>query len=143
MMETSSSENTNPFRHPIELAAVRSHRLAEVRHRLPSFAGQDASDAALLALWKFAIRKPQMYFDRKTATAVRDTLQDLVDSGCRMLTLGQYLQPTKEHLAVDRYVHPTEFDQWKASALEMGFSEVASGPFVRSSYHAKELYEAL
>ena len=72
---------------------------------------------------------------------IKKTLQDLLDSGCSLLTLGQYLQPTREHLSVERYISPEEFDYWKETALEMGFSAVASGPFVRSSYHAKELYQ--
>jgi len=74
---------------------------------------------------------------------VRRTLQDLLDAGCRILTLGQYLQPSKDHVAVARFVPPEEFDAWKETALQMGFAEVASGPFVRSSYHAKELFQAL
>jgi len=74
---------------------------------------------------------------------VKETLQDLFEAGCNILTLGQYLQPTSEHLKVERFVPPEEFDNWKETALEMGFSEVASGPLVRSSYHAKELYQAL
>jgi lipoic acid synthetase len=76
------------------------------------------------------------------AEEIKRTFQDLLDAGCCMLTLGQYLQPTKEHLPVERFVNPEEFDRWKEIALRMGFLEVASGPFVRSSYHAKELYEA-
>jgi lipoic acid synthetase len=71
---------------------------------------------------------------------VEKTLRDLLDAECNILTLGQYLQPTREHLQVERYIHPEEFDRWKETALNMGFGEVASGPFVRSSYHAKELY---
>jgi lipoic acid synthetase len=74
---------------------------------------------------------------------VKETLQDLFDVGCSILTLGQYLQPTKEHLPVERFIHPEEFDHWKEAALNMGFSEVASGPFVRSSYRAREHYQAL
>jgi lipoic acid synthetase len=70
------------------------------------------------------------------------TLQDLVEAGCMMLTLGQYLQPSRDHLPVERFVPPEEFDRWKETALRMGFTEVASGPFVRSSYHARELYQA-
>jgi lipoic acid synthetase len=76
------------------------------------------------------------------AEEIKGTLHDLLDAGCCMLTLGQYLQPTKEHLPVERFINPEEFDRWKEIALKMGFLEVASGPFVRSSYHAKELYEA-
>jgi len=74
---------------------------------------------------------------------VKETLQDLLEAGCNILTLGQYLQPTSKHLKVERFIPPEEFDNWKEAALEMGFSEVASGPLVRSSYHAKELYQAL
>ena len=58
-----------------------------------------------------------------------------------MLTLGQYLQPSKHHLQVERFVPPEEFDNWRKTALEIGFSQVAGGPFVRSSYHAKELFQ--
>jgi len=74
---------------------------------------------------------------------VRRTLQDLRAADCRILTLGQYLQPSPEHLPVIRYVTPEEFEDWRTSALQMGFAEVASGPFVRSSYHAKESFNAL
>jgi len=79
----------------------------------------------------------------ESPTEVRETLGHLLEAGCSMLTLGQYLQPSKEHLQVDRFIHPKEFDDWKETAVGLGFSEVASGPFVRSSYHAKELYQAL
>jgi lipoic acid synthetase len=72
---------------------------------------------------------------------VGETLKDLVEAGCNILTIGQYLQPSSRHIEVDRFVSPEEFDNWRNTALETGFSEVASGPFVRSSYHAKELYK--
>ena len=71
------------------------------------------------------------------------TLEDMLKAGCRMLTLGQYLQPSKDHLPVIRYIPPEEFEKWRKTALQMGFAEVASGPFVRSSYHAKELFQEL
>lgn len=69
-------------------------------------------------------------------------LEDIFKAGCRTLTLGQYLQPSKQHLQVERFVPPEEFDNWRKIALEIGFSQVASGPFVRSSYHAKELFQS-
>jgi lipoic acid synthetase len=72
-----------------------------------------------------------------------NTLKDLLYSGCRLLTLGQYLRPTKAHLPVKRFVAPQEFDNWREIALEMGFNEAACGPFVRSSYHAKKLYRSV
>lgn len=74
---------------------------------------------------------------------VREVLGDLLEAGCRILTLGQYLQPSADHLPVERFVPPEEFEEWRKKALEMGFREVASGPFVRSSYHAREAYQAL
>jgi lipoic acid synthetase len=79
----------------------------------------------------------------ESSEEIRSTLKDLIDAGCRILTLGQYLQPSKKHLPVKRFVTPEEFEQWRQIAIEIGFSEVASGPFVRSSYHAKELYQAV
>ena len=78
----------------------------------------------------------------ETDEEIRETLIDLVGAGCDYLTLGQYLQPTRNHLPVERFVPPEEFEEWKISALEIGFTEVASGPFVRSSYHAKELFQS-
>ena len=68
-------------------------------------------------------------------------LEDLIKVNCRILTLGQYLQPSEEHLPVERYIPPDEFDEWRKTALKMGFDEVASGPFVRSSYRAHELFQ--
>jgi lipoyl synthase len=74
---------------------------------------------------------------------VFNTFQDLLNVGCNILTIGQYLQPTKDHLPVKRFVPPEEFQKLREKALEMGFDEVASGPFVRSSYHAKELFKVI
>ena len=69
-----------------------------------------------------------------------DTLADLREAGCDALTLGQYLQPdTRRYLPVVRYVTPAEFDELGAIARQLGFLKVASGPFVRSSYHAREM----
>jgi len=72
----------------------------------------------------------------ETLDEVREVMQDLHDHGCNMLTLGQYLQPSLDHLAVERYVTPEEFDQLAIDGEAMGFTHVASGPMVRSSYHA-------
>jgi lipoic acid synthetase len=76
----------------------------------------------------------------ESSEEIRGALQDLLAAGCSMLTLGQYLQPSLHHLPVERFVSPEEFQKWQEIALDMGFSQVASGPFVRSSYHAKDLY---
>ena len=72
----------------------------------------------------------------ETIEEIRQVLQDLRAHGVTMLTLGQYLQPSRHHLAVKRYVTPDEFDDLRLYALSIGFAQVASGPMVRSSYHA-------
>lgn len=72
----------------------------------------------------------------ETMDEVKQVMQDLRDHGCRMLTLGQYLQPSRHHLPVDRFVTPAEFDELGELGKQMGFDHVASGPMVRSSYHA-------
>lgn len=74
---------------------------------------------------------------------IEKTLRDILDTGCSILTLGQYLQPSTEHLPVERFVSPDEFDKWRDYAHRIGFSAVASGPFVRSSYRARELYDTI
>ncbi|MCK5729323.1 MAG: lipoyl synthase [Methylococcales bacterium] len=63
-------------------------------------------------------------------------MRDLLEHGCSMLTLGQYLQPSKAHLPVKEYIHPSQFDYYAKVATTLGFKQVASGPLVRSSYHA-------
>ena len=67
-----------------------------------------------------------------------ETLKDIRAARVDILTLGQYLQPTREHLPIDRWVTPGEFSHWKTLGLELGFTVVESGPLVRSSYHADE-----
>ena len=68
------------------------------------------------------------------------TMDDLRAAGVDILTLGQYLQPTRNHLPVERYVHPDEFKQLRNIGLAKGFFEVASGPMVRSSYRADRVF---
>lgn len=79
----------------------------------------------------------------ESSKEIRQTLRDLADTGCDILTMGQYLQPSKDNLPVERFVHPDEFEEWRGAALKMGFSGVVSGPLVRSSYHAGELYKTV
>jgi lipoyl synthase len=67
---------------------------------------------------------------------VLTTMQDLAAQGTNILTLGQYLQPTRDHLPIVRYVHPDEFAEYKMLGEDMGFKHVEAGPLVRSSYHA-------
>ena len=74
----------------------------------------------------------------ETGAEVREALGDLRDAGVDLVTLGQYLSPSRAHPVVDRYVPPEEFDELGAYARSLGFRHVTSGPLVRSSYHAKE-----
>ncbi len=74
----------------------------------------------------------------ETTDEVEQVMSDLHAHGCDILTLGQYLQPTKDHLPVERYVSLDEFAYLKKRGMEMGFRHVESGPLVRSSYHAHE-----
>ena len=69
---------------------------------------------------------------------IRQALKDLASIGLNVLTLGQYLQPSKEYAPIDRWVTPDEFDNWKDEAHKLGIEVVESGPLVRSSYHADE-----
>ncbi len=75
----------------------------------------------------------------ETEGELLQVFEDLLEAGCRMLTIGQYLQPTEEHHPVEEFVHPEQFDRLREQALRMGFDAVASGPFVRSSYRAREM----
>jgi lipoic acid synthetase len=72
----------------------------------------------------------------ETNNEVIEVMKDLRAHSVEMLTLGQYLQPSRDHLAVERFVHPDEFDELSRAGHELGFHHVASGPLVRSSYHA-------
>jgi lipoic acid synthetase len=74
----------------------------------------------------------------ETKEEVIQSMEDLVGVGCDVLTLGQYLQPTKKHLAVQRFVHPDEFAELREIGYELGFDYVESGPLVRSSYHSEK-----
>lgn len=92
---------------------------------------------------KFKAAQPQVHTKSglmlgigETIDQVKDVLRDLKDHNCDMITLGQYLQPSLSHLPVERYVHPDEFDELREFGDSLGFAHVASGPMVRSSYHA-------
>ncbi len=79
----------------------------------------------------------------ETMDEVKDTMRDQRSWGVDILTIGQYLQPSRKHLPIDRYYTPEEFQELKEFGLEIGFQWVESGPLVRSSYHAAEQVRAL
>ena len=74
----------------------------------------------------------------ETVTELLETMQDIRNTGCDILTIGQYLSPSPRHLPIQRYYTPEEFDELREAGIEMGFRHVESGPLVRSSYHAGE-----
>jgi lipoyl synthase len=76
----------------------------------------------------------------ETGEEIREVLSDLRRAGCRIVTLGQYLQPAPKNHPVVRYVPPGEFSRWRDTALQMGFDEAAAAPFVRSSYRAENSF---
>ena len=71
---------------------------------------------------------------------ILEALRDLAEAGCQILTIGQYLRPTPQHLPVDRWVTPEEFEGWKALGESLGIAHIEAGPLVRSSYHAGEQF---
>jgi lipoic acid synthetase len=77
----------------------------------------------------------------ETKDELLETFQTLRDHDVQVLTVGQYLRPTENHLPVVRYWHPDEFAELETAAYEMGFDSVAAGPLVRSSYHAEQTLE--
>lgn len=98
---------------------------------------------SLQLLKQYKARKPEVLTKSglmvglgETKEEIIETLKHMRDHDIDMLTIGQYLQPSKEHLAVQRYVTPAEFDEYTAVAYELGFKHAACGPLVRSSYHA-------
>jgi lipoic acid synthetase len=100
---------------------------------------------SLNLLRQFKVRHPQipaksglMLGVGEDIAEVQQVMRDLRAHDCDMLTLGQYLQPSRHHLPVERFVHPDEFERLGALGYELGFTHVASGPMVRSSYHADQ-----
>ncbi|MCY7282866.1 MAG: lipoyl synthase [Cyanobacteria bacterium CAN_BIN43] len=79
----------------------------------------------------------------ETDEEVRQTLQDLRNAGCDILTIGQYLQPSNKHLIVKEFVTPAQFDAWREFGEAIGFLQVVSSPLTRSSYHAEQVQQLM
>ncbi|RCJ30967.1 lipoyl synthase [Nostoc minutum NIES-26] len=79
----------------------------------------------------------------ETDAEIRQVMQDLRAVDCDILTIGQYLQPSQKHLQVNEFIHPEQFDTWKAFGEELGFLQVVSSPLTRSSYHAEQVRELM
>lgn len=126
-----------------EKPEVISHNLETVRRLTRQVRIQAKYDRSLeaLSLIKAAgvrTKSGVMLGLGETPDEVIETMQDLLKAGVDILTLGQYLQPTKNHLPVDQFIHPEIFRNYKDEGLKMGFKYVESGPLVRSSYHAEK-----
>ena len=128
--------------------AIFSHNLETVK-RLQADIRPQANYGRSLAVLKEAyqydstrpVKSGMMLGLGEDEAEVTEAMEDLFSMGCRILTLGQYLRPTRNHIAVQRYVDPEEFARHEQRAYEIGFIGVASGPMVRSSYKAETLFE--
>jgi len=126
-----------------ERPEVISHNLETVRRLTRQVRVQAKYDRSLEALSRIKssgvrTKSGVMLGLGETEEEVLETMQDLLTAGVDILTLGQYLQPTKAHLPVDAFIHPDVFKKYKDTGLQMGFRYVESGPLVRSSYHAEK-----
>ena len=122
---------------------IVSHNMETVRRLTPKVRSRAKYDISLKTIETIANSgkaKPKsgvMLGLGETEDELFETMDDLINVGCKVLTVGQYLQPTKKHLTVKRYVTPEEFLRYKEVGLEKGFQFVESGPLVRSSYRAE------
>ena len=122
---------------------IVSHNLETVRRLTKQVRIQAKYDRSLEVLKRLKeggmkVKSGIMLGLGETEEEVIETLQDLQQVGCEIVTIGQYLQPTPKHLPVVEFVHPTQFAKYKQIGLEMGIGYVESGPLVRSSYHAEK-----
>ncbi|MEN6301997.1 MAG: lipoyl synthase [Armatimonadia bacterium] len=129
---------------------VLNHNVETIRRLCPSVRPAAAYDRSLGVLRHSRELAPKII--RKSGfmvglgesdDEVMELLQDLQQAGCQILTIGQYLRPSRAHLPVQRYVEPEQFDRYAAAAQEIGIPQVLAGPFVRSSYKAAETAAAL
>ena len=125
---------------------IFNHNLETVRRLTPSVRHRATYDRSLAVLRKVKEKRGDTIYTKsgmmlglgETEPEVLTAMEDLRHAGCDLLTLGQYLQPTVKHLPVIEFVSPEQFAAFGNAAQEMGFVHVASGPMVRSSYHADE-----
>ena len=122
---------------------VAGHNMETVRRLTPSVRSVARYERSLEVLREIAhcgitAKTGFMLGLGETHDEILETMDDILSTGCQRLTLGQYLQPTAEHLPVKAYITPKMFAEYKRIALEKGFKHVVSGPLVRSSYHAAE-----
>jgi len=123
---------------------IVSHNMETVRRLTPKVRSRAKYDISLKTIeiiarnGKVKAKSGIMVGLGETPEEIFETMDDLINVGCKVLTIGQYLQPTRKHLPVKEYISPEQFQQYKTIGLEKGFQFVESGPLVRSSYHAEK-----
>jgi len=124
---------------------IFNHNLETVRSLTSKVRSVATYERSLSVLSKVKKRASEIYTKSGLMLGLGETKEELLEAmtdlrsvGCDLLTLGQYLQPTKNHLKIEEFIHPDQFTEYKRIAEAMGFSYVASGPLVRSSYHAED-----
>lgn len=127
-------------------ANIVSHNMETVKRLTPvvrSVARYETSLEVIRAIAETGVtaKSGMMVGLGETVSEVEELMDDLLEYGCRILTIGQYLQPTHKHYPVKEYVTPQQFEAYKELGLKKGFAEVVSGPLVRSSYHAEKQLE--
>jgi lipoic acid synthetase len=130
---------------------IFNHNLETVRRLTPSVRSRATYDRSLSVLSKVKSKRGDSIYTKsglmlglgETEVELATALRDLRQAGCDILTLGQYLQPTLQHLPVVEFVTPERFAVYGQQARSLGFVHVASGPMVRSSYHADEVHASL
>ncbi len=123
--------------------AVIAHNIETVRRLTPDVRSVATYESSLSVLHQITKNKKVaksglMLGLGETTEEIYTTLEDLLAVGCKIVTIGQYLRPSRKHLPVHKYYTPEEFDEIKSKAEAMGFTHVESGPFVRSSYNASK-----
>lgn len=124
---------------------IISHNIETARRLTPQIRSRAKYDVSLKTLFIIAqsgimTKSGVMVGIGENKEEIEETMVDLYNAGCQMLTIGQYLQPTKDNLEVDRYVHPDEFEEYKQFGIQLGYKQVESGPLVRSSYMAEHSF---
>ena len=130
--------------------AIYNHNLETVRRLTPAVRSRATYDRSLSVLRKVKAKRGHSIHTKsgimlglgETEPELMSALEDLRRAGCDLLTLGQYLQPSLKHLPVVEFIPPARFEEYGERARRLGFTHVASGPMVRSSYHADEFSPA-
>jgi len=131
---------------------VINHNVETVPRLYPSVRPAAIYEQSLTLIKRVSLACPDQHITTKsglmlglgeTREEVVETMKDLLQAGCRILTLGQYLRPSPQHHPVIEYIHPEMFDELADIGNQLGFQHVVSGPLVRSSYHAGESFSAM